>query len=79
MVLIHYKKTDTDQFLYNCPANTEVSALTKELVEANNLRLVIDKLSCFIEDLAKHGPIKPEELRGLTQPELIQAAVFDFT
>ena len=75
MVLIHYKKTDLDQFFFNASSKTDIETLTKDLVEANNLRLVVDKLSCFIEDLAKYGPIKPEELRGLTQPELIENAV----
>ena len=32
----------------------------------NNLRIIIDKLSVAIEDLATYGPLRPEETRGLT-------------
>jgi polyhydroxyalkanoate synthesis regulator phasin len=30
------------------------------------MRIVIDRLCGYIEDLVKHGPLKPEETRGLT-------------
>ena len=35
---------------------------------------MIDKLSCFVEDLANLGPLKPEILRGLTTPDTIESA-----
>lgn len=34
MVLIHYKKTETNQFLYETPANTPIEVVLKELVES---------------------------------------------
>lgn len=36
MVLIHYKKTELNQFLYETPANTPIDLVIKELVEGNN-------------------------------------------
>jgi hypothetical protein len=41
----------------------------------NNLRIKVDIFACAIEDLATHGPLKPEEIRGLTDPELIENAL----
>lgn len=79
MVLIHYKKSDTNQFLYQTTANTPVVDLIKSLVEVHNQRLVIDRLACCVEDLALHGPLRPEALRGLSDPDLMTAAVETMT
>lgn len=65
MVLIHYKKTDYDQFYYETTTDTKVEKLIEELVEINNLRIVLDRLCISIQDLADHGTLKPEETRGL--------------
>ncbi|KAM3142240.1 hypothetical protein pb186bvf_005649 [Paramecium bursaria] len=75
MVLIHYKKTELNQFLFETPANTPVDQLLKDLVEINNMRIILDRLACSMEDLATHGPLKPEETRGLSEKELIDAAI----
>ena len=80
MVLIHYKKTDYKQLFYDTVASIPVEQLIEELVYGkfsldwmklnmkivNNLRIIIDKLSVAIEDLATYGPLRPEETRGLT-------------
>ena len=44
-------------------------------MEINNNRIILDKLACSIEDLAQFGPLKPEELRGLSGKELIEATI----
>ena len=31
----------------------------------NNMRIQLDILACSVEELATHGPLKPEEIRGL--------------
>jgi len=45
------------------------------LTLVNNLRIEIDLFSCALEDLATHGPLKPEEIRGLSSQELIDNAL----
>ena len=35
------------------------------------MRLILDRLAVSIEELALHGPLKPEALRGLDDPELM--------
>lgn len=65
MVLIHYKKTDYDQFFFETSSSRKVEELIEELVEVNNLRIVLDRLCISITDLATHGVLKPEETRGL--------------
>lgn len=41
----------------------------------NNLRIEIDLFACALEDLATHGPLRPEEIRGLSSQELIDNAL----
>jgi hypothetical protein len=67
MVLLHYKKTDHNQFLYETIGNRIVTDIIDELVEStnlfhivNNMRIKVDIFACAIEELATHGPIKPE-------------------
>ncbi len=39
------------------------------------MRIKLDCFACAVEELATHGPLKPEEIRGLTDPELIDNAL----
>lgn len=42
-----------------------------ELYQVNNMRLILDRLAVSLEELALNGPLKPEALRGLNDPELM--------
>jgi hypothetical protein len=37
MVLLHYKKTEMNQFLYETPANTPIEIIIKEMTESSIL------------------------------------------
>jgi len=39
------------------------------------MRIIIDRLAVAIEDLATHGVMKPEELRGLSTEDTISYAL----
>jgi len=65
MVILHYKKSDANTFLYETFAAIQVDELVKVLTEMNNMRLYVDAAAVAIEELATKGPLKPEELRGL--------------
>lgn len=67
MVLIHIKKTDTDQFLYETTCATPNDQLIRELVAVWNMRLALVSLADAVEQLAKHGPSKPDAERGLDE------------
>jgi len=67
MVVLHFKKSDANQFLYETITSISIDQLTEELVEVNNLRLKVDRASIAMEDLAAKGPLKPEGLRGLDE------------
>jgi hypothetical protein len=38
------------------------------------MRLILDRLAVSMEELALNGPLKPEALRGLNDPELLMNA-----
>lgn len=55
MVLLHYKKTDHNQFLYELPGDTRVADAVSILAECkphpisvNNLRIQLDIFACCI-------------------------------
>lgn len=75
MVLINYKKSAKNQFLVETPCTTKISDLHTTIATVNNLRVKLDKLCFGVEGLAAHGPLRPEELRGLTTPETLQPAI----
>jgi hypothetical protein len=75
MVILHYKKTDLNQFLYESTLDTSVESLIEDLQKTCNLRVSLDHLCQAVEELAKLGCIKPEELRGLTTVESIKGAL----
>lgn len=39
------------------------------------MRIKVDIFSCALEELATHGLMRPEEIRGLTEQELIDNAL----
>ncbi len=43
----------------------------------NNLRVKVDRLALVIEDLLKHGPLKPEASRGLNLTEDMEPDIED--
>jgi hypothetical protein len=74
MVLLHYKRSEKNQFLMETKSNEKNENVLAELVAINNLRVKIDLLIKNIEGLSNHGPLRPEALRGLTTAETYNPA-----
>jgi len=67
MVILDVKKTDKkNEFLFETTVKAPIKELLKELCEVHNLRLKVLRLSVTCKELAKHGPIRPEETRGIS-------------
>ncbi len=84
MVLVNVKINDRNQFLYESKTSIKIEQLKKELVLGiisynlvNNLRIHIDRIAMTLEELLKHGPLKPEGLRGLNLTEDLDAHIED--
>jgi len=67
MVILHVKRGEKkNEFLYETTVSNGVKDMIDELVEVHNLRLKCIRTAMFVKELATHGPIRPEETRGLS-------------
>lgn len=68
MVILDVKRTEkNNEFLFDTTVKTPVGELLKELCEVHNLRLKVLRVARTCKELAKHGPIRPEETRGISE------------
>ena len=81
MVLLHVKKTDNDQFIYETRLTEPVDEAVEHIAFLHNKRLLTDRIAASLEELIKFGALKPEATRGLQEgdpeepprPDLIKA------
>lgn len=67
MVIIDVKRSEKkNEFLYETTVKIGCGDLLRELCELHNLRLKVQRLAFTCKELAKHGPIRPEETRGIS-------------
>lgn len=67
MVVLDVKRDDKkNEFLFETTVKVNVGNLVQELCELHNLRLKVQRLAVTCKELAKHGPIRPEETRGIS-------------
>lgn len=67
MVILDVKRSEKkNEFLFETTVKAKVADLLKELCEVHNLRLKVLRLALTCKELAKHGPIRPEETRGIS-------------
>lgn len=68
MVILNVKRSEKkNEFLFESTVKVGVADLLKELCEVHNLRLKVLRLAVTCKELAKHGPIRPEETRGISE------------
>jgi hypothetical protein len=75
MVVIVLKKSEIDQFLFECRTTDSNDALIRELVAIHNLREKVSRLAGACEELAAHGVMKPEAEKGLDEVQDAVAAM----
>jgi len=67
MVILDVKRSEKkNEFLFETTVKANVSDLLKEVCEVHNLRLKVLRTAMSCKELSKHGPIRPEETRGLS-------------
>lgn len=77
MVLLHIKRGNESQFLYETSVSIEVAQLNKEIVSIYNGRLKIGRICSELDELAKHGPMFPPEILGLTEEQVDELKLVD--
>jgi hypothetical protein len=67
MVLLHIKRGhEKNTFLFESTVQKSVTDVIADAVQVHNLRLKVQRLAMTMIELAKHGPVRPEEARGLS-------------
>ena len=68
MVILHIKRGEQkNEFLAECKTTQTTDEVLKEMVELHNLRIKVQRLAVCLRELSKHGPMRPEETRGLSE------------
>lgn len=70
MVIIHVKRGDESQFLYETNINKPVDEVVSDIVAIYNGRLKITRICYELEELQKHGTFLPPEMQGLTEDQV---------
>mmetsp|Transcript_85405 Transcript_85405/g.167111 ORF Transcript_85405/g.167111 Transcript_85405/m.167111 type:complete len:290 (+) Transcript_85405:131-1000(+) len=67
MVILDVKRSEKkNEFLYETTVKSEIKNLLRDLCELHNLRLKVLRIAVTMKELASHGPIRPEETRGIS-------------
>lgn len=77
MVLLHIKRGEESQFLYETTTAVPVKDLVAEVAAIYNTRLRIDRLCMEADQLAEHGLMKPPEMQGLTDEQVEELHLVD--
>lgn len=77
MVLLHIKRGNESQFLYETSVKTPISQLNKEILLIYNGRLKIGRICSEVEELSKHGPMLPPEILGLADEQVSELKLID--
>uniref|UniRef100_A0A182MDV6 Uncharacterized protein n=1 Tax=Anopheles culicifacies TaxID=139723 RepID=A0A182MDV6_9DIPT len=77
MVLLHVKRGDESQFLYETSTGIGIEQLAYELVTIYNGRLKVSRVCSEIEELAKHGTMLPPDMLGLTDEQVEELHLVD--
>lgn len=77
MVLLHIKRGDESQFLYETNLDISVEKLLLEIVAVYNGRLKISRICGEMEELASYGVMLPPEILGLTDEQVEELKLID--
>lgn len=67
MVVIQVKNSEHDTFLYETSSTSVGDQVVREIVQIWNLRVRLSQLSGAVRELAKYGPMKPQDKIGIDE------------
>ncbi|KAL1131693.1 hypothetical protein AAG570_011306 [Ranatra chinensis] len=77
MVILHVKKGDESQFLFETLTNVPVADVTTDVAIIYNGRLKISRICYEMEELIKYGTLFPPEILGLTEEQVEELKLKD--
>ncbi|XP_061755312.1 cilia- and flagella-associated protein 298 [Nerophis ophidion] len=77
MVVLHVKRGDESQFLFNASVETSVDVLLQEITDIYNGRLKVGRICSEMCELAQHGITLPPNMQGLTDEQVLDLKLKD--
>ncbi|KAG6443475.1 cilia- and flagella-associated protein 298-A isoform X2 [Manduca sexta] len=77
MVILHVKRGDESQFLYETDVEKAVDEVVQDMVAIFNGRLKVTRICYEFEELWKHGTFLPPEMQGLTDEQIKELKLED--
>lgn len=77
MVILHIKRGNESQFLYDSLVITPINELANDIVAIYNGRLKIGRICSEMEELIKYGPMFSPEIMGLTEEQVKELKLID--
>ncbi|XP_032390018.1 cilia- and flagella-associated protein 298 isoform X2 [Etheostoma spectabile] len=77
MVLLHVKRGDESQFLFNTTVDAPLETVIQQITAIYNGRLKVDRICSEIPELADHGITLPPNMQGLTEEQIVELKLKD--
>ncbi|XP_053187623.1 cilia- and flagella-associated protein 298 [Scomber japonicus] len=77
MVLLHLKRGDESQFLFNTTVDAPLETAIQQITAIYNGRLKVDRICSEIPELADHGITLPPNMQGLTGEQIVDLNLRD--
>nr|XP_061818835.1 cilia- and flagella-associated protein 298-like isoform X2 [Nerophis lumbriciformis] len=77
MVVLHVKRGDESQFLFNSGVETSVDVLLQQITAIYNRRLKVGRICSEMCELAEHGITLPPNMQGLTDEQILDLKLKD--
>lgn len=77
MVRLQLKRGNQNQFIYVAPHTVTVHQLSADITAIFNGRLKVGRIAAEMEELAKHGPMLPPDIVGLTDEQVTELRLVD--
>lgn len=77
MVRLQLKRGTQNQFIFVAPHTVTIQQLSADVTAIFNGRLKVGRIAAEIEELAKHGPMLPPDIIGLTDEQVAELRLVD--
>ncbi|XP_068456869.1 cilia- and flagella-associated protein 298 [Clinocottus analis] len=77
MVLLHVKRGDESQFLFNTTVDSPLETVIQQITAIYNGRLKVERICAEIPELADHGITLPPNMQGLTVEQIVELKLQD--
>jgi hypothetical protein len=77
MVICVLKRANDDEFTYSTVSNVKTENLLDQVISLYNHRQSVLRLAAAVRTLAVHGPLRPEETRGISVAEVAKIGGLD--